>query len=351
MNSFLFVKVDGSTPYECGRQYGEQAKTAIASAISDYRLLFSETSDKTWDQITEYALSYIPIVRETMPDVLEEAQGIANGAGVSLGDIMVLNCRYEITKFPKDRECTTGAILPAATRNGAMYLIKNWDYRVGIIDHVVVLQITEPDGNRIVGITEAGQLLRDGMNSRGIALVNNNLQSIFDTRGTGVPSCFLRRKVLKCRSFKEGVDLIRGFRRAVSCNMMLASGAERKAADFEVYPSGSDVLLPDNGVLTHANHFVVQPEIHALSRSPRADRLRELLMVKHGEIDVAYIKECLSDHANYPQALCRHPSDASVRLGLRSITVACQIYDLDAGVAHICAGPPCEGEFRVFGLI
>ncbi len=350
MKSFLFVKVSGSTPYECGKQYGEQAKELIATAVADYKLLFAETSDKTWEQITEYALSYLPIIRETMPDILEEAEGIAYGAGVLFGDIMVLNCRYEITKFPKDKECTTGTVLPEASKDGAMYLIKNWDYRVGIIDHIVVLHITEPDGNRIIGITEAGQLVRDGMNTYGIALVNNNLQSIYDTRGVGVPSCFLRRKVLKCKSFDEGKKLICSFKRSVSCNMMMVSGIEKKAADFEVYPMGTDIVEPEQGVLTHANHFLVQPEIHALTQSPRGERLRELLMSKHGQIDVAHIKACLSDHKNYPYALCRHPADVSVRLGRRSITVACEIYDFEAGVVHICAGPPCEGEFKTYVL-
>lgn len=350
MKSPLFVKIEGSSPYECGRQYGSQAKDAIAVAVSEYRQLFSETSDRTWDQIVEYALSYVPIIRESMPDLLEEAQGLADGADFSLGDIMVLNCRYEITKFPKDKECTTAAIMPAATKDGKSYLVKNWDYRVGIMDHIIVLQIIEPDGNRIVGITEAGQLVRDGMNSKGIALVSNNLQSIFDSNGTGVPSCFLRRKILTCGTFDEAMELIRGFKRSVSCNMLLASGPEKKAADFEVYPGGTDVIWPDEGVLTHANHFVVQPGIHALTRSPRGERLRELLMMKHGDIDIPYIKACLSDHANYPMALCRHPRDVSQRLGRREITVACEIYDFEEGVAHICVGPPCEGEFKTYTM-
>jgi isopenicillin-N N-acyltransferase-like protein len=349
MRHFPVIDISGSTPYDCGKQYGGQAKQLIRDAIGDYGLLFAETSDIGWDEIARYALSNVPLIVETMPDLLEEAQGIADGAEVALGDIMVLNCRYEFTKFPKAKECTTGAVLPEAAKDGKMYLVKNWDYRVGIIDHIVALRIVEPDGNTIVGLTEAGQLLRDGMNSHGIALVSNNLQSIFDARGAGIPSCFLRRRILKCRSFEEGMELILGFKRAVSCNMMLASGTERKAVDFEVHPRGTDPLRPEGGVMTHANHFIAHPEIHALSRSPRGDRLRELLMERHGAIDVEHFKRCFSDHANYPQALCRHPDDASLRLGRRSSTVACEIFDLDELVLHVCAGPPCENEFQTIG--
>jgi len=346
MRHFPLIEVSGSTLYECGRQYGEQARELIGKAIDDYKRLFAETCDRSWDQLSREALSNLPLIDETMPDLHEEVRGIADGARVTLGDIMTLNCRYELTKFPKDKECTTGAVLPEAAKGGKMYLVRNWDYRVGILDHIVALRIAQPDGTRIVALAEAGQLVRAGLNSHGIALVTNNLQSIYDSRGTGVPSCFVRRQVLKCRSFEEAERLIRGFKRSVSCNMMLASGAERRAADFEVYPGGTDVILPREGILTHANHFVVQPQIHALARSPRDERLRELLMAKRGALDIESFKEAFSDHANYPQALCRHPSDVSVRLGLRSTTVACELFDLDERVLHVCAGPPCENEFQ-----
>ena len=74
-------------------------------------------------------MAYLPDIKQMMPEVLEEAYGIADGAGVSIEDLMVLNCRYEITKFPKTPECTTAAILPEATASHTTYLVKNWDYK------------------------------------------------------------------------------------------------------------------------------------------------------------------------------------------------------------------------------
>ena len=47
-----------------------------------------------------------------------------------------------------------------------------------------------------IGITEAGQMVRDGMNSYGVAICNNNLQSVEDYPGSGIPATFLRRRVL-----------------------------------------------------------------------------------------------------------------------------------------------------------
>ncbi|MEA4919486.1 MAG: C45 family peptidase [Clostridiaceae bacterium] len=349
MQQLQYIEINGRTPYECGYEYGLQARDKILAGVEDYKNVFSKGYGKTWDDIKAFAMGYLPLLEKELPEEVEEVKGIAAGAGISLADVMVLNCRYEITKFPKPKECTTAAVMPEAAKEGKTFLFKNWDYRVGIMDNVVVLHITQPDGSRIIGIGEAGQLLRDGMNTSGVAIVSNNLQSAEDSEGIAVPTCFMRRHVLKSKSFEDACDYIRAFSRRVSCNTMVAS-ADGRAIDFEVYPSGADEIVPYKGVLTHANHFVVQPKLQILDTSPRDQRLRELLMKKHSEINVPYIKLCMADHENYPKAICRHPADPSLELSKRSITVACEIYDFMAGEAHICSGPPCTGEFRTYKL-
>ncbi len=347
MLELQYIEIKAQSYYDAGLQYGQQAAAKIRAGVEDYKKVFS-SYDKTWEQIQGFAMDYLPLLGKELPECVEEAKGIADGAGVSLADVMVLNCRYEITKFPKKNECTTATVFPEATREKKTFMIKNWDYRVGIMDNVVVLHITQPDGTKILGIAEAGQMIRDGLNSHGVAIVNNNLQSCHDKEGMGIPTCFMRRHVLKSKSFDEACDYIRGFTRQVSCNTMVAS--KDRALDFEVYPAGADEIAPEQGVLTHANHFVVHPELQILPTSPRDARLRELFMAKHGQIDVQYIKECMADHENYPQALCRHPNNPKQDLAQRTITVACEIYDFQAGEAHICAGPPCTGLFRTYKL-
>jgi isopenicillin-N N-acyltransferase-like protein len=327
-----------------GRQYGRQAREKILAGLEDYRRLFQETNGMSWENVSEYAKAFIPAVEEAMPEILEEVRGIADGAGASLNDLMVLNCRYEITKFPKPEECTSFALLEEAAGRGKVYVGQNWDYRAGILDNVVVIHAEQPDGTRILGLAEAGQVIRNGFNSHGLGLCANNLQSVHDRWGVGIPVTFLRRKILSSRTLEEATDVVKNAKRSVSCNLMAAS-ADGKAVDFETYPGGFDRLNPTDGILTHANHFVGNPQNEALQTSPRDRHLYALLNKQRGNIDVPFIVRCLSDHENYPKAICRHPSDVSVPLGRRSITVAGVIYDLRAGVAYICAGPPCEGEF------
>ena len=352
---FQYVEVAADTPREMGFQYGEQAREKILAGIADYKELFAETSGDKWEDLVRYAETFIPVAEKYTPDVMEEVRGIAEGCGAALGDIMLLNCRYELTKFPSakageaDKECTSFALLGEATADGNPYTGQNWDYRAGILDHVVILHMKQGDGLRILGLAEAGQVVRNGFSSRGIGLNSNNLQSVHDRKGTGVPVIFLRRTALSARNFTEARNLIETMPRDMSCNFMLGS-VEGFAVDLEGYPGGADRIEPIKGVVTHANHFEVDPAKETQETSQRSLRLRELLMQKHGQIDVPHIKYCLSDHKNYPQALCRHPADVSLPLAQRSITVASVIYDLARGVGHICAGPPCEGEFVEYRL-
>lgn len=131
--------------------------------------------------------------------------------------------------------------------------------------------------------------------------------------------------------------------------MLLASG-DGSALNVEAHPKGVDMIEPTDGIITHANHLVVTPSLNSAETSPRGDRLSELLNQRHGVIYVDYVKECMSDHVNYPRAICRHPSDVILPLSMRGMTVAGMIVDSNERVAHICAGLPCEGEYLRYEL-
>lgn len=339
---------------ERGVQYGQQAKGKIQAGIETYRELFARTSGKSWEEIVGYALSYEPVIQDSMPEVLEEAKGIAQGADVTFGELMVLNCRYEITKFPKQkdprppRECTTGAVLPQAARDGKTYLIKNWDYRQSILDNIVLIHIEEEDGTRIMGLAEAGQMLREGFNSHGVGLVNNMIQSCWDSRGVGIPVTFLRRRVLASKSFEEAKEILISSPRSVSNNMLLCHKSGH-AVDIEATPKGPFMIEPREGIITHANHIVTHPEIDPLpSPKNRDTRLDGLLRRCHGNIDLPFIMECMRDHEYYPHSVCAHVTPETADTDI--MTVASIIVDFDTETAHICAGPPCQGEYISYRL-
>lgn len=232
-DQFLCVKLRGSDPFARGVQYGQQAEELIRRAIEGYHRQFQRSVGQSWDAVVKRSHYYTDFVNEHYPEEFQEMLGIAEGSGVAVDEIMALNCRYEILKL-KLQECTTGAILKEAS-GGKVYLLQNWDYRPWVERHAVIVDIDDLQGTHIIGVTEAGQLVRNGMNNHGIGLCANNLTSIYDSGDIGAPVTFVRRKALNSRCFQEMVDTVTSAKRGVSCNFMLAS-AENMAVDLETTP-------------------------------------------------------------------------------------------------------------------
>ncbi|MDR1831785.1 MAG: C45 family peptidase [Fusobacteriaceae bacterium] len=343
------IEITASAPYERGVEYGKKAKKWIDLAVAHYYQRF-QNEGYTVTDLERYALDFVACLTGETPIQMEETKGIAAGSGRTLAEIMVVNCRYEISKFPKTPECTTAAILPESTAKKNTFLVKNWDYSTHILPHVVLLHFNTPEF-KAWGITEAGQLVRDGFNQYKVGFVNNNLQSVTDNPGIGVPATFLRRRLLEAKSFDEACDLIEKAKRTVSCNMLVADGYGH-ARDYETYPGGVDAIEETDGLLTHANHFVVDPRKDALTDRPknRDARLREILLMKKGAITSEYVMTCMRDHKYHPLSICAHPDPGGIAYVRDRITVSSAIMNLTDCEMWFCAGPPCQGDYARYAL-
>ncbi len=351
--SFRYIEVKADTPFERGFQYGKQAADLIACGVRNYRDYFAGKG-WTWQDTSEAAMRFVPDIEACMPEVLEEARGIAAGAGRTLEEIMLMNTRYELTFYPdKPQECTTGAVLSEASADHCAYMIKNWDYKPGILENIVVLHIEDSSGLKILGVTEAGQMIREGFNNRGIGIVNNYIESIYDTIGAGIPVCFIRRRILSLSSFDEAYAFLTTVRRSVSNNTLLVS-AQNQAIDIEANPKGFDPIKPIGGIVTHANHFVVDPDKdrNTWEKSPknRNIRLADLLYRRRGTIDIPYLQECLRDHEYYPYAICNHCNNGDMTTMNSVMTVASLIFNMTDQYVWICKGNPCLGTYTEYTL-
>lgn len=347
MKEFRLITISAPSPFARGVQYGQQASKEIQLCIETYRTRFADTRNLSWEAAREISWKFVPYIEEGMPDMLEELKGVAEGAQADLGDLMVLNCRYEILHFPQESECTAFALQREATANGHVYVGQNWDNRPTLLPHSLLLHITEEESGRVIfGMTEAGQLIRNGFTSKGVGQCSNSLHSSLDFRGAGIPSTFVRRKLLTLDRLEDMVALIRRAPRTVSVNYCIAS-RENQTADIEAVPGQPVRFDPTNGIVTHANHLLVNRDLDtSTAKRFRGERLYELLSRKTGEITTEYIMECLRDHEGYPQSLCSHVTEG----GKLWQTNASLIYDLDERRAWVCYGPPCEGEYKEYTL-
>ena len=168
----------------------------------------------------------------------------------------------------------------------------------------------------------------------------------------------MRRRILTSKTLEEAVQSVRNAPRSVSCNLMAAS-AEGNAVDMEVNPVRLSELHPTGGILTHANHFATNRDIcRSKGGNFRDVRLYSLLEQRRGSIDPAFITDCLKDHYKADpashEAICKHIPQAGESVGQDpascSVTIASQIYDLDAREALVCCGNPCTGSYTKYTL-
>ncbi len=349
------IYVKASDPFERGRQHGSQVKEEIAGICEGYRKSFAKL-DYSWDEAKEMALEYVPYLEEIMPDLVQEARGIAAGAEIDLGTVMVLNTRYELLKFAKGVDgfrggnCTCFAVNPEATQDHETIGGQNWDNAPFIGENLYVLHIDEENGTKIAGLCEPAQLIRSGMNSYGISLNCSTLLSTWDKRGITIPTNFMRRRILQCRTFEEACDVVHTLEPCVSLNYVITSKTGQIIA-YETNPKEIYPVYPARGVLTQANDLKADPSIdrfrttgeHTAQRY-RGPRMDYLLQKKAGVITAEYIQECLKDHENYPDSICNHFGEGSCE------TIASVLYCVDRGYALIAWGNPCENAYERYEL-
>jgi isopenicillin-N N-acyltransferase-like protein len=361
-NTFPIVRVGGSA-YERGRQHGNQAGDRVARSVAIYRDAFADTAGLDWNDVLRKSTDFARMIASFDSGILSEMQGIADGAGFELEEIVAINCRTEILFGSRNRtgtalqeaECTTIAVAPAASAERTTILAKNWDWKAQCRDSVIVLQAQQDEAPDFVMLVEAGMVGRDGFNEAGIAVCGNLLRSTLDGSKPGVPVPFIRRRVLNSARLDHAMGEILDAQRAASTNYIVAHDSGI-IINFEASPEQVFPVYPERGLLTHSNHFThLAAQVQGIGKltSPdtlyRMHRVRELLEPKIGDIGIDDVKSALRDHAGLPQSVCRHP-DPDLPDSRQSMSIASVIIDLGKREMHVAVGAPCSHDYVTVGL-
>lgn len=347
-----------------GRQYGEQAEAKIRRCVAAYRDLFRHRAGLEWSAAIAHARSFEPDIAAFAPDSLAEMRGIAEGAGVDLDAILVLNCRSELM-FAAARskgmappgECTSFAVAPAASADGHMLLGQNWDWVPFASEVCVLLEARRDDKPGFVTIVEAGMLAKVGFNSAGLGVCTNTLVSEHDAGRRGVPYHVMLRALLDAESLDAATSVLHSAQRALSANYLIADKSGQ-AANFETIAGGAHevrITRPQAGLLAHANHFVT-PEFVPIDayvgNSPHSlTRLEDMWQGLQAAppLSVQRLQEILRSHEHAPNGVCSHPDPAAHPLYARC-TVASVVADLTAGHMWFTDGPPCANPYESCAL-
>lgn len=345
---FPIIAVHGS-PYDCGKQYGSAVAPLIYRNIDVYLQLIKHHANLSHDAAIQKAKQFIPSIENLDADLIDEIQGIADGSGVSLDDIMLLNARTELLSTVPVRECTAIVVLPMAASPPQVWMGQNWDWLKATEGLTVILKVNQPGKPQITMLVEAGQIGKMGYNETGLGLCHNALETNYAS--VGVPFIVMCRAILNNSEMNDALHTLCNTKRASSGNFVIAH-RDGVAVNVETTPNDYFYLEPVNDIIIHTNHFTA-PKFsgndHVLRNAGwdsviRYQRARRLLDQDWGIINLDSLVKLQRDLLCGNSSICVRANTLQVPLA-RWATLAGVVMNLSLKEMFVASGLPVENEY------
>ncbi|KAM7269266.1 hypothetical protein ACFE04_024763 [Oxalis oulophora] len=227
--------------------------------------------------------------RNKYPKYWDELVGTAEGSGVPVLQIILVNLRKEILPFvPKwtinshldgiDDDCSTIMVVSDSMALAA----HNEDANVALIGHTYLIKAEFSNGLSFVAYTYAGELpsCAFGFNSHQLAFTLNSVPPTEnEIEAAGIGRNFISRDLLKATGIEDALTRIRSSQVSVGHNYNLIDIKQRKIINVET-ASRNRVSIHEisQKPFFHANmyrHLQVQQvqDENSISRQTRADEL------------------------------------------------------------------------------
>ncbi|MCC6791735.1 MAG: hypothetical protein IT336_08625 [Thermomicrobiales bacterium] len=339
----------GGSAYEIGVDVGRAVGDQINAAAASTRADIARATDP---RVMETVREYLAATEAAVPELVAELRGMADGSGVTLTELFVMNAAAELHQATGffEESCTVVGITQAGTRNGNVLLAHNEDATAGWGEYAYVVRAAPADGPAFIAFTYAGLLLHQGVNAAGIGSVGNALYAK-DAR-PGIPKLLAYRRIMSETTIEGAIRAATSSARAFGNNHLIAN-AEGDIYDVEVTGESWALHHAGNRFLAHGNHLVAPELAHLdadedlLNSRLRQKRVERLVEQRWGEIDVETLVGIMSDHANYPKSVCKHSAPES---DLDYGTIGSVVIDVTNRRLRACSGNPCRGEWREVSL-
>lgn len=348
MTRYRELEVAG-LPRALGRQIGEAAREEIRGFCAIALSLVNKSIRVSRRAADEIIAATLRSAESYSPDMVEELRGMAEGAGVPLADLMLLQIRNQLQP-DADAGCTSLSLAGrSGSRNGGI-VAQNWDNDPALQPFTLVLT-RRPEGKpALMTVTQAGLIAYIGFNEAGIGVCLNTLPA--PSRRLGVPHYFTVRGIYEADCLESAVQAVERAERAIPANIMLTT--PQGPADLEVTLHSVHVLR--NGAeagITHTNHCR-HPELQAINQQfpeliqshERQARIDHLLDLPRQHPGVQDVMSLLRDHAGFPRSICRHANSDPQTGGWE--TVFSVVIDSSARQMHISRGTPCDHPYETY---
>jgi isopenicillin-N N-acyltransferase like protein len=343
------VRLSGD-PRSRGVEHGRKLSSQIKRLLSDdcARINCHLSRPVPEEKIFAYVKEFAYEIEKELPLISAEIKGLADGAGTSYEEAVLLQTRREILMHLRkgaNNDCSSFS-LPIKTRVVAQTI----DLNSSFTEFGTVFRIEPWRGSpEILMFSFAGLLGYMGMNSSGLAIAINMVSS--DDWRPGVPPYLLVRHLLGLHTIEECLEAIATIRRSSSRSLTISDRTRSVTVEMT---ATSFVVLEGEGQL-HTNHYlcpelISKDTINFLARNSSVHRLSKLRSLTEKLPDSPTISELFnlfSDHENHPVGLCSH-ADGDFR---RTETVATTVLHPSSGTMYVRRGLPCCGhEIEMFTM-
>ncbi len=338
----VIVELAG-TDRERGRTHGAELRTAIQERLSTvFAKRFPGWARRDiLDVLAPRAAVFERQLARIGPHLLEEIRGIAEGAAVTDLETLVLSAFEAIN--PASQAADHGCTAIGVRRRAQSVIGQNWDATEEHSRYLVGLHVTLPDRTRQLLLASAGGLGWCGMNSHGLAVVNNDL--VLRSTRVAPPSQALRRLLLERKTVEDCVRFLTAVPSPGGRSYVIGD-RDGSLAAIEVSALHPPQVVRSDHAVWHTNHAESElvradEDTSALAMSypssvARGRRAAELLSISRTQ-PLDTVTAVLRDHSDYPRSICKHPSDDEP-----SATGASVVFDLSGGVGHFTIAAPCQ---------
>ncbi len=348
----LRVLVLEGTPRQRGLAHGKALQKQIHQVLKLWKAELAATYKMDADAFIQCFVKktdYLSAMKKWTPDLVEEIEGIAEGAGVDFPTLYVFQLVDEVWAAGPEvvaNQCSSLGF--SRNKTQPSIIAQNLDLPPFYDGFQLVLHIKSSDSDlESFVLTVPGLIALNGVNNKSVGVCCNTLLQLSYCRD-GLPVACVVRGVLQQRSEKEAADFLHKVKHASGQNYIL--GGPDRALDLECSASKISPFVPkgQQGIVWHTNHPLVNDDYTARYRlqkeknevSPKEENTRARLACLEQRLgkkaaDLDLIKSTLAarDSDAYP---------VSRALGKQyAFTFAATIMVLSAEPEfHVAPGPP-----------
>ncbi len=320
MEPELFEQVD---PCARGRAHGELWREQIKELTSlRMELILERSAFVTESQVLTAAAAHLPVLERLDVELHQELLGIAQGADLSAGHLVVLNHYTDLRDVPPELFAFPSNTPTDGDPGGctAIYLngiqgpvlAQTWDMHATAEPFVRMLRI-KPKGSEEESLcfTLTGCLGMAGLGHHGVGVTINNLSSTDGQVGMVWPA--LVRKLLRQSSADDAYGVLMNTPLSSGHHYMIADGR-----DFHgVETSGKIKLRTQRGpraAHVHTNHcfdpLLRQHEsVSKLSTSFARMNMATTLYAQQRPSTLDEVWALLGSHDGHPRSICAHQDE------------------------------------------